>query len=303
MKLKEIHVIILFTFILMIIGHAQQDDLPILRGPYLGQKPPGMNPEVFARGVVSTPQGEFNAAFSPDGREFYYSVNESGGRETMKFMKLENDRWTPPQPVPFVSRQNDCDPLFSPDGSRLYFISTRPKEDKAGSRDWDIWYVERTDTGWSEPVNIGPPVNSDGDEYYVSLTKDGTIYFASNRAGGLGSFDIYRSELVDGRYAKPQNLGSAINTKYLEHDPFIDPDESYLLFTSVDRPGGFGSGDLYISARREDGNWTEAKNLGNAFNTNGYDFCPIVSPDGKYFFFTRKGDIYWVRIEAIKKLL
>lgn len=63
-----------------------------------------------------------------------------------------------------------------------------------------------------------------------------------------------------------------------------------------------GSGDLYISSRRKDGTWTEAKNLGIAFNRNGYDFCPMASPDGKYFFFTRKGDIYWVSMEVIKKL-
>jgi Tol biopolymer transport system component len=220
----------------------------------------------------------------------------------MKFMKLENDQWTPPQPAPFVSPQNDCDPIFSHDGKRLYFISTRPKKDRGGSRDWDIWYVERKDGGWSEPINIGSPVNSDVDEYYVSLTTEGTIYFASNRAGGMGSFDIYRSQRVDGDYAKPENLGAAINTQHLEHDPFIAPDESYLLFTSVDRPGGFGTGDLYISTRQKDGTWSEAKNLGKIFNTNGYDFCPIVSPDGKYFFFTRKGDIYWVRIEAIERL-
>jgi Tol biopolymer transport system component len=262
-----------------------------------------MNPEVFARGIISTARGEFNAAFSPDGKEFFFSVNESGGRETMKFMTQKNDQWTSPQPAPFVSPQNDCDPIFSHDGSRLYFISTRPKKDRPSSRDWDIWFVERTGKGWSEPKNIGPPINSEVDEYYVSLTKDGTIYFASNRDGGLGSFDIYRSQFVDGQYAKPKNLGAAVNTKHLEHDPFIAPDESYLLFTSVDRPGGFGTGDLYISSRRKNGTWSEAKNLGKTFNTNGYDFCPIVSPDGKYFFFTRKGDIYWVRIEAIKKLL
>lgn len=278
---------------------GQNEQFPVLRGKYLGQTPPGITPEVFARGVVSTAQGEFNAAFSPDGKEFYFSVNESGGRETMRFMTQENDRWTSPQPAPFVSPQNDCDPIFSFDGRRLYFISTRPKKDSPQSRDWDIWYVERKDGGWSDPINIGPPVNSDVDEYYVSLTKDGTIYFASNRAGGLGSFDIYRSHLVDGHYVKPENLGAAINTKFLEHDPFIAPDESYILFTSVDRPGGFGTGDLYISTRQKDGTWAKSKNLGKAFNTNGYDFCPIVSPDGKYFFFTRKGDIYWVRIEAI----
>ena len=294
---------ILISTILMIIVFAQQDDFPVLRGAYLGQKPPGVIPEIFAPGIISTDRGEFNAAFSPDGREFYFSVNEPGGRETMKFMIFEDDRWTSPLPAPFISSQNDCDPIFSQDGRRLYFISTRPKKDRAASRDWDIWYVEKANSGWSDPINVGPPVNSAGDEYYVSLTEDGTIYFASNRPGGLGSFDIYRSRLVDGHYATPENLGSAVNTKYLEHDPFISPDESYLLFTSVDRPGGFGSGDLYISTLRKDGTWAEAKNLGKTFNTNGYDFCPIVSPDGKFFFFTRKGDIYWVRVEVFQNLL
>jgi Tol biopolymer transport system component len=282
---------------------AQNEKFPVLKGEYLGQKPPGINPEVFAPGIVSTTQGEFNAAFSPDGKEFYFSMNEPSGRETMKFMTRKDNQWTPPQAVPFVSPQNDCDPLFSFDGQRLYFISTRPKKEKAGSSDWNIWYVERMDADWSKPINIGPPVNSDVDEYYVSLTKDGTIYFSSNRAGGLGSFDIYRSRFVDGHYAKPENLGASINTKYLEHDPFIAPDESYILFTSVDRPEGFGTGDLYISSRRKDGTWTKSKNMGKAFNTCGYDFCPIVTPDGKYFFFTRRGDIYWVSVEAIQKLL
>ncbi len=303
MKTKSVVFGIVISLIFLMNGSAQQDDSPVLRGPYLGQKPPGIKPEIFAQGIVSTTQGEFNAAFSPDGKEFYFSVNAPSGRETMKFMTYENDQWTLPRPIPFVSLQNDCDPFFSHDGSKLYFISTRPKKDRAGSKDWDIWYVERIDTAWSEPINIGPPVNSEVDEYYVSLTEDGTIYFASNRAGGLGSFDIYRSQLVNGHFAKPENLGAAINTKYLEHDPFIAPDESYLLFTAVDRPEGFGTGDLYISSRREDGTWSEAKNLGKVFNTIGYDFCPMVSPDGKYFFFTRQGDIFWVSIEAIKKLL
>jgi Tol biopolymer transport system component len=294
-----------FIFIIssLLIGHPHQDDSLDLRGPYLGQKPPGMLPEVFAKGIVSSSQGVFNAAFSPDGMEFYYSINERGGRETMMFMTRENDRWTLPRPASFVSPQNDCDPIFSHDGKRLYFISTRPKKNDAASSDWDIWYVERAGKGdWSEPINIGPPVNSGVDEYYVSLTSEGTIYFASNRSGGLGSFDIYRSELVDGHYAEPENLGAAINTKHLEHDPFIAPDESYIVFTSVDRPGGFGTGDLYFSTRQEDGTWTKSKNLGKAYNTRGYDFCPILSPDGKYFFFTRQGNIYWIRLEAIKKL-
>jgi len=271
----------------------------MLKGKYLGQIPPGTTPEIFAPGVISTTYGEFASAFSPGGKEFYFCVNESSGRETMMFMRQENNQWNPPQAPLFISPLNDCDPFFSFDGNRLYFISTRKKKGRGGARDWDIWYVERSGESWSEPINIGPPVNSIMDEYYVSLTKDGTIYFASNRSGGLGSFDIYRSRFVDGHYAEPQNLGAAINSKYLEHDPFIAPDESYIVFTSVDRPGGFGTGDLYISFRNKEGTWNEAENLGESFNTKSYDFCPMLSPDGKYFFFTRAGAIYWVRVEAI----
>jgi len=281
---------------------VQGDEFPVLKGAYLGQKPPGAIPEVFAQGIVSTNKPEFNAAFSPDGKEFFFSVNQPSGRETMMFMKCENNQWTPPRSAPFVSPQNDCDPFFSHDGRRLYFISTRPKTTDKRSKDWDIWYVEKTGSGWSAPRNIGPPVNSPHEEYYVSLTKEGTVYFASNRAGGYGSFDIYRSKLVDGSYQKPENVGNSINTQYLEHDPLIAPDENYIIFTSVKRPEGFGTGDLYISFRRKDGSWTEAKNLGKVFNTSGYDFCPMVSPDGKYFFFTSKGDIYWISMEAIMRL-
>jgi len=274
-------------------------EIRTLREKYMGQKPPGTTPEVFAPGTVSTPKSEFNAAFSPDGKSFFFSVIEPSGRETLIFMECVNDQWTAPQSAPFVSKHNDCDPFFSGDGKRLYFISTRPKKNDRSSRDWDIWYVEKTDSGWSAPRNLGPPVNSDRDEYYVSLTTEETIYFASDRVGGYGSFDIYRSRLVDGCYSEPENLGASVNTKYLEHDPFISPDESYILFTSVDRPGGFGTGDLYISFHRKDDTWTKAKNLGKVFNTSGYDYCPMVSPDGEYFFFTRKGDIYWVSIKAI----
>lgn len=275
-----------------------QEEFTDLKGDYMGQKPPGMTPEKFLPGVVSTTKTEFNAAFSPDGKYFFYSVNEAG-REAMLFMKRANDRWTAPRLAPMVSERDDCDPYFSHDGQRLYFISTRPKQKDPKSKDWDIYYVEREGSGWSEPQNIGPPVNSKHDEYYVSLTKKGTIYFASDRKGGFGSHDLYRAKPVDGRYGTPENLGSSINTKYMEHDPFVAPDESYVVFTSVNRPGGFGSGDMYISFRGKDGAWTMARNLGEIFNTSGYDFCPILSPDGKYFFFTQRGDIYWVKTEAL----
>jgi hypothetical protein len=299
--------IVLFFCITLILlfslpgNSVYKEEFPVLIGPYLGQKSPGMNPKIFAPGIVSTSKSEFNAAFSPDNKEFFFSITESSRRETMMFMKCKDKKWSDPQPPPFISPQNDCDPFFTHGGDRLYFISTRPKPQRK-SKDWDIWYVERTGSGWSEPKNPGPPVNSAYDEYYVSITRGGTIYFASNRPGGLGSFDIYRSRRVDNKYMKPENLGDSVNSKYLEHDPFIALDESYLIFTSVNRPTGFGTGDMYISFSRKDGTWSKAKNMGKMFNTNGYDFCPLVSTDGKYFFFTRKGDIYWVDAKVLEDL-
>ncbi len=149
---------------------------------------------------------------------------------------------------------------------------------------------------------IGTPINSEYDEYYVSLSNEGTLYFASNRPGGHGSFDIYRSPFANGQHTTPENLGPAINTEYLEQDPFIALDESYLIFTVADGTDGFGKGDMYISFRKEDSTWTKAKNMGNVLNSDSFDFCPIVSPDGKYFFFTRGGDIYWVASVIIEAL-
>lgn len=90
---------------------------------------------------------------------------------------------------------------------------------------------------------------------------------------------------MNGKYSKPENLGDEINTKYFEGDPYIAPDESFLIFTSYNRPDGLGDGDLYISFN-QNGHWTAPKNLGAPINSSALDFCPNRSPDGKYFFFT-----------------
>jgi len=230
----------LSSLMLTISSHTQKDDFPVLRGPYLGQKPPGMTPEVFAPGIVSAGGAEFNAAFSPDGEEFYFSVYQKSDRETMMAMKLKDGYWTSPEAVAFTSRWSDCDPFYGLDGKRIYFISNRPKNQSETSGDWDIWYMEREKSNLSHATNAGPPVNSEYDEYYVSLKKEGAVYFASNRPGGHGLFDIYCSRLVAGRYDVPKNLG----------------DESYLIFTSVGRPDGFGKGDLFVSFRGENETWT-----------------------------------------------
>ena len=105
--------------------------------------------------------------------------------------------------------------------------------------------------------------------------------------------DIYRSELVDGIYMKPQNLGHAVNSEHSDFAPFISPDGSFLIFTSIGRPEGSG---LYITFRKEDGSWSEAKYMDEPFGSGA--LLTTLSPDGKYLFFTgrregRKG-VFWV---------
>jgi Tol biopolymer transport system component len=108
---------------------------------------------------------------------------------------------------------------------------------------------------------------------------------------------------VDGRWAQPENLGAPVNTAGREYDPFVAPDESYLIFAS-ERPGGLGGADLYISVRRPDGSWGTPANLGPTVNSAASDYTPMLSPDGQYLFFTSgsagSDDIYWIEAGVIR---
>ncbi len=131
-----------------------------------------------------------------------------------------------------------------------------------------------------------------------SFAKNGTLYFSTDAADGQGSFDIYLSRLVDGRFAEPENLGNAINGSYWESYPYVDPEERFLIFTSMGRPDGYGGMDLYISFRNADGSWARAVHMGDQVNTKGADTLANCSPDGRWIFFVsdRNGnaDVYWV---------
>jgi Tol biopolymer transport system component len=148
-------------------------------------------------------------------------------------------------------------------------------------------------------------VNSGANDYYPTLTTRGDLYFSSPREGGAGGNDIYRSRLTEGQLARAENLGSPINTEKWEFDPFIAPDESFVIFAS-NRAGSFGDSDLYISFRTPAGAWATPRNMGEPINSVGPEYTPMLSPDGKYLFFTsgRGGpdDIYWVDASVIDRL-
>lgn len=266
---------------------------------YLKQKPPSITPEVFAPNLISKKgQYEFGSVFNKDATEFFYGVNVNG-KEEIRYSQLKGDNWSAPQTILSHEKYGFNDPFLSPDEKRLYFISQRTLDGLGKKDDYDIWYVESIQDGWSKPINVGPNINTKGDEYYISFANDGTMYFSSNKGGS--NFDIYTSKFVEGEFQKSVALNDSINTSNYEADVFVDPKEAYIIFCAK-RPDGLGRGDLYISFKNTDGTWTKSINMGDEINTKGHELCPFISKDGKYLFYTSNQDIYWVSTKIIKKL-
>ncbi|MBX2846518.1 MAG: ankyrin repeat domain-containing protein [Saprospiraceae bacterium] len=273
-------------------------------GAYVGTTSPNLQPEIFAPNFISTEEHEFGLVFNAAGDEVFFGVDKNGKAE-IRYSKRIEGYWTRPKLLLPDEPYSYNDPFLSPDEQRLYFISQRPLDGNGDPKnDHDIWYVERTEAGWSAPINAGPAINSEGSEYYISFTEDGTMYFGSNKhdiTGNTTGFDIYTSAYSNGAFQPSQRLGSAINTEHYEADVFVDPKGDYLIFCSI-RPEGLGRGDLYISFKQNDGTWSPAVSMGETINTKLHELCPFVTADGKYLMYTSGGDIYWVSTTVFDEL-
>jgi hypothetical protein len=295
--------------------------------PYLGQPVPGLVPVLFAPGIVSTDAVELNSVFSPDGREFFFTRLIEGEdewgypgrlRPVMHHVVFENGEWSAPRPLllfPGGALSEAVDMSISPDGQDLFFMGQHPHEYQPENPPYDLWVSRRREDGtWSTATPLPPPVRTDANEIYSSVVADGSLYFTSDRPGGIaadGRLDLYRAQrLPDGGFAEPVNVGPPLSSVWGIGDTFVAPDESYLIFASS-RPGGFGQGDLYVSFRQADGGWGKPINLGPEINSEHIDYCPMVSPDGRFLFFSRRqgpweavtaGDVFWVDAEVIHRL-
>jgi len=295
---------LIFQFVLFssfILGQTNSDDSLL----YLNQNPPGLEPKVFAPGFISTSvEYEFGSVFSKGYDKLFYAVRlNKDWKAEIRYTEIKNGKWTKPKRLKLDTAYGYNDPYLSKEDDKLFFVSNRPTDGKGESKDFDIWYLQLINGEWSQPINAGAIINSEKDEFYISTADNETIYFASNihhPVENKWDFDIYASKMKDDEYQAPVNLGDSINTKYFECDAFIAPDESYLIFCSS-RPGGFGEGDLYISFKTKNGAWTKAKNMGELINTDTHEFCPFVTRDGKYFFYTSRSNIYWVDTSIIEQ--
>jgi len=266
-----------------------------LRGPYLGQTPPGMEPQIFAPGVVSIPnRSEWIGSFSPDGKEFYFTISNPDWTVNSIMVTSQVDGvWSTPTVASFSGPDVDWTVLLSPDGQRLFFTSSRP------DYSWltfDVWMCERQGALWSNPVKLS--ISSPPRDYAGTCTENGTLYFASDCGGPMS---LYKSVPVDGEYVSAERLPSPIYAGRNEQCPWIAPDESYLIFASSRQ----GAQDLYISYRNQDDSWQEPVNLGFPINTQDTEWNPTVSPDGQYLFYGRSPDssnenldLYWVETKV-----
>jgi hypothetical protein len=314
--------LIVFVLIAILDGCDRQEisiegvEFPRLRGSYLGQTPPGCEPELFASGIISTGMYERDVALSPDGREFYYGL-AFGNLVTILFLRLENGFWTEPEIASFALELNflHFEPCITPNGDKLLFLSTRPTEDQEPKPGWghqNIWAVDRQEDGnWSEPYDLGWPVNTENNEYFPSVTREGTLYFTRSYPKE-GKAVIMRSFVVDGKYHEPEMLPAPVSGQRNLYNAYIAPDESYLIacVEDQDNSGSPGLTDYYVFFRKPDDTWSEGIDMGAKINAPGTRaLSPYVSPDGKYFFFaatrqnpdnfTAQNRILWNHIQDI----
>jgi len=251
----------LFTYLCFIIsiymifcGVLSADiTFPVLTGPYLGQMPPGMTAELFSPGIFIKDQSLGCSGFLKDGTVLVFTSSNlySDWRlRPMYITQLKDGKWTEPQIAPF----NAFGPYnftVGPDGETLYFTSLKSPDKSTYMllEQANIWAVKLEKNGWTEPIMFGTSLNTDQYyENYPSVTKSGTIYYMSYREDGIGKTDVYRSKNRDGVYAQTENLGPIINSTESDIDPFIDPDERYLIVCK-NKLDGFGGWDLYIAFR------------------------------------------------------
>ena len=281
-----------------------QNNFPVLKGPYMGQKPPGDKPEIFAPGIVSTIGLEHSKiSFSKDGTAFFWAAQPSGKTNIFKqriwFAKKSGDNWSSPIELnlPQVAL---AAPTLSPDGKELFFTgSENSSNTNLNQRVKEFFVLNMAD---NKIRNISAEYPMLKECWSFSFADNGDIYFDNSESG---RWEIYLLKKQNGKYLSPQKLSTEINDRNTNFHPFISPDSEYLLFASS-RTDGPRNADLYVSFKDKNGRWTDAKSLTKACIPNWRERFPSVSADGKYLFFTRRNDddndFYWVSAKIIEEL-
>ncbi len=277
---------------------------------YLGLKPPGNDPVLFAPSIVNTDSIEINAVFNTSFTEVFFT-RIVANRFVIHHSERINGVWSSPSPIEMyadkISESVAIDPSISQDGRTMFFLGIAP-EDSLKNPKPDIYRSEKIDGVWQLATKVDFPVSTEAYvESYPVVVADGSLYFTSDRPGGYGKRDIYRAQhLGNGRFEKPVNIGPSVNSVEGERSTFVSPDERYLITgkqkgfaISFKKDGNWQTSSYFEVGKKEDGNWIY--------------YCPYMSPDNKYFFFSRRrnrpdvngwdgvvaGEVYWMDASEI----
>lgn len=283
---------------------------------YLGQKPPGITPELFAPSIVNTDSIEINTVFNYSFTELFFT-RIIDGSFIIHHSELIEGKWITPKPIQLFPHQDGesvaIDPSISQDGGTMYFLGISP-EDRSNNAKPDIYKSQKIEGKWQLASKVGYPISTDEyAESYPVVVADGSIYFQSDRPGGYGKRDTYRAQyLGDGKFDIPVNIGPEVNSERNARSTYVSSDESYLITSNISEELGF-----YVSFKVEN-NWQTPIliDLGEPFDKDWIYCCPYMSPDNKYFFFSKRysdppgsgwkgtthGEVYWVDADVIFKL-
>ena len=296
-----IFLVLVFIFFLKACNTKNQkvkdNDSPITKEIYFGQKAPGLNPEVFAPGIVSI-NGRFEGAisFSPDLKEMYFGANNENEETSIYFSKLKGNKWTPIKKANFTKGQKkeEMHPFVSRDGKKIYFTAL-----DSIFADEKIWYINRSENSWSDAVLLDSPIN-DNLVFFPNQSNNGDLYYFN-----LSKMKTYYTPNENGEFKEIKEVQHEFG-----HHAFISPSQDYLVFTGRSQDEGRKDNDIYVCFKQKDSTWTKPINLGSTINSNFNEKVPSITPDGKYLFFGRSerdiepglSNMYWVSTEVINKV-
>ena len=280
--------VLIFSLMLSaaISSNAQKADFPKLTGPYLGQKTPGMTLERFAENIITDnfyPHSKLT--ISPVGDKIYWEtfIDTIGGGFALYYSNYDGKSLSEPIRDTVISKYGVYSFIFSSDGQTIYFGSQQPLPEYGDKKIYGVWFSKKANAGWSKPQPIKNTLDSTWASVgSLSINNAGDIYFVGRYQDS--SPKIYCSKFVNGNYQKTEPLPDIINSS-ATLDPFIDPQDKFLLFSASARSDNLGIIDLYVSFKNKNGDWSNPVNLGEKINSKSGDRFSMITPDGNYLLF------------------
>jgi hypothetical protein len=262
--------------------------------PYLGQTRPDTIPVIFGPGFISSNNAdEYSICFSQDGKEIYFSRSTPNVSNTIWWTHFINGAWTTPENPPFTENYYNSEPFITYDNQKMYFVSVRD-----GIDNFQIWHMTRNGSSWTTPQKLTAPFSTDSVKMYPTLSLNGNLYFSQFDASYKGYFYMARNN--NGIFETPIKLSTTLNSFFNHGHAFIAPDESYIVFDVIPTQQSTGS-VIYVSFKKADSTWGNPIKLSNTINSTYDQILPYISPDGKYLFFAKQGNIWWVDSKVVSR--